>query len=70
MRLYLDAQFLIKLTLALNSAPLFWKLLVSQFILGKLECLLCSMSSLQVKTVACVDVVIFGTKIVPPNHIL
>jgi hypothetical protein len=43
-------SFLFKFTLVLNSV-LFWKLLVFEFILGKSETLLCSVSAPQVKIV-------------------
>jgi hypothetical protein len=44
-------SFLLKTTLVLNSALPLWKLLVSEFLLGILETLHCSMSALQVKIV-------------------
>jgi hypothetical protein len=49
-------SFLLKSTLVLNSALPFWKLLVSEFLLGTSETLLCSMSALQVKIVPLLDV--------------
>jgi hypothetical protein len=48
--------FLLKSTFVLNSALSFWKLLVSEFLLGISENLLCSMSALQVKIVPLLDV--------------
>jgi hypothetical protein len=48
--------FLLKSTLVLNSALLFWKLLVSEFLLGISETLYCSMSALHVKIVPLLDV--------------
>jgi hypothetical protein len=44
-------SFLLKSTVVLNSALPFWKLLVSEFMLGISETLHCSMSALQVKIV-------------------
>jgi hypothetical protein len=41
--------------LVLNSALPFWKLLVSEFLLGNSETLHCSISALQVKTVSLLD---------------
>jgi hypothetical protein len=49
-------SFLLKSTLVLNSALPFWKLLVSEFLLGISETLHCSMSALQVKIVPLLDV--------------
>jgi hypothetical protein len=49
-------SFLFKFTLVLQSYPLFWKLLVSEFLLGTSETLLCSMSALQVKIVPLLDI--------------
>jgi hypothetical protein len=51
----LDALFLIQVYL-LNSVLLFWKLLVSEFLLGISETLLCSMSASHVKIVPLLDV--------------
>jgi hypothetical protein len=48
-------SFLLKSTVVLNSAILFWKLLVSEFLLGISETLQCSMSALQVKIVSLLD---------------
>jgi hypothetical protein len=48
-------SFLQKYTVVLNSALPFWKLLVSEFLLGISETLHCSMSALQVKTVPLLD---------------
>jgi hypothetical protein len=46
---------LLKSTVVLNSALLFWKLLVSEFLLGISETLYCSMSAFQVKIVPLLD---------------
>jgi hypothetical protein len=46
-------SFLLKSTVVLNSALPFWKLLVSEFLLGISETLHCSMSALQVKMSLC-----------------
>jgi hypothetical protein len=48
-------SFLLKSTVVLNSALLFWILLVSEFLLGISETLHCSMSALQVKIVSLLD---------------
>jgi hypothetical protein len=48
--------FLFKFALVLNSALLFWKLLVFGFLLGRSETLLCSMSAPHVKIVPLLDV--------------
>jgi hypothetical protein len=48
-------SFLLMSTLVLNSALAFWKLLVSEFLLGTSETLLCSMSALPVKIVPLLD---------------
>jgi hypothetical protein len=47
--------FLLKSTVVLNPALLFWKLLVSEFLLGISETLHCSMSAFQVKIVPLLD---------------
>jgi hypothetical protein len=49
-------SFLLKFTLVSKSARLFWKLLVSQFLLGKSEIFHCSMSAPYVKIVPLLDV--------------
>jgi hypothetical protein len=49
-------SFLRMSTLVINSALPFWKLLVSEFLLGISETLLCSMSALRVKIVPLLDV--------------
>jgi hypothetical protein len=49
-------SFLYMPTLVLNSALQFWKLLVSEFLLGISETLYCSMSALQVKIAPPLDV--------------
>jgi hypothetical protein len=49
-------SFLLKFTLVTNSALLFWKLLVSEFLLGISEILLCSMSARHLKIVPLLDV--------------
>jgi hypothetical protein len=49
-------SFLLKSILVLNSALPFWKLLVSEFLLGISETLHCSMSAPQVKIVPLLDV--------------
>jgi hypothetical protein len=49
-------SFLLMSNLVLNSALPFWKLLVSEFLLGTSETLLCSMSALKVKIVPLLDV--------------
>jgi hypothetical protein len=49
-------SYLLKFTLVLNSALLFWKLLVSEFLLGISETLLCSVSAPHVKIVPLLDV--------------
>jgi hypothetical protein len=49
-------SFLLKFTLVSNSALLVWKLLVSEFLLGISETLLCSMSAPHLKIVPLVDV--------------
>jgi hypothetical protein len=49
-------SFLLMSTLVLNSPLPFWKLLVSEFLIGISETLLCSMSALQVKIVSLLDV--------------
>jgi hypothetical protein len=49
-------SFLLKSTLVLNSVVPFWKLLVSEFLLGISETLHCSMSALRVKIVPLLDV--------------
>jgi hypothetical protein len=49
-------SFLLKFTLVLKSALLFWKLLVSEFLLGISEILHCSMSAPRVKIVPLLDV--------------
>jgi hypothetical protein len=49
-------SFLIKSILVINSALLFWKLLVSEFLLGISETLHCSMSAPPVKIVHLLDV--------------
>jgi hypothetical protein len=48
-------SFLFKSTLVLNSAFPFWKLLVSELLLGISETLRCSMSALHVKIVPLLD---------------
>jgi hypothetical protein len=48
-------SFLLNSTLVLNSAIPFWKLLVSEFLLGISETLHCPMSTLQVKIVPLLD---------------
>jgi hypothetical protein len=48
--------FLLKFTLVSKSAPLFYKLLVSEFLLGKSGILDCSMSATHVKIVPLLDV--------------
>jgi hypothetical protein len=48
-------SFLPKFTLVSNSALQFWKLLISEFLLGISESLHCSMSALHVKTVPLLD---------------
>jgi hypothetical protein len=48
--------FLFKFTLVLNSALPFWKLLVSEFLLGMSETLQCSVSADHVKIVPLLDV--------------
>jgi hypothetical protein len=53
-RYRLDAPFLFKFTLVLNSV-LFWKLLVFEFLLGVSETFLCMVSALQVKSVPVLD---------------
>jgi hypothetical protein len=50
------ASFLLKYTLVSKSALLFWKSLVSEFVLGISESLHCSMSSPHVKIVPLLDV--------------
>jgi hypothetical protein len=65
--------FFIHVFLGSQSALLFWKLLLFEFLLGISETFLCSMSALQVKVatlsrcasaaVVCRDVDVFGTKI-------
>jgi hypothetical protein len=52
----LDASFLLKFTLVWNSALPFWKLLVSEFLLGISETLHCSMSAPHVKIIPLLDV--------------
>jgi hypothetical protein len=47
--------FLHKSTLVSNSTLPFWKLLVSEFLLGISETLHCSMSALEVKIVPLLD---------------
>jgi hypothetical protein len=47
--------FLFKFTLVLNSALLFWKLLVFESLLGISETYLCSISAPQVKIVPLLD---------------
>jgi hypothetical protein len=47
--------FLFKSTFVLNSAIQFWKLLVSEFLLGISETLHCLLSALQVKIVPLLD---------------
>jgi hypothetical protein len=49
-------SFLLKFTLVQNSARPFWKLLVSEFLLGISETLHCSMFSLHVKILPLLDV--------------
>jgi hypothetical protein len=49
-------HYLFKFTLVLNSVLMFWKLLVSEFLLGTSDILLCSMSAPQVKIVPLPDV--------------
>jgi hypothetical protein len=49
-------SFLIKFTLVSKSALLFWKLLVSEFLLGISEILHCSVSAPHVKIVPLLDV--------------
>jgi hypothetical protein len=49
-------SFLFKFTFVLNSTLPFWKLLISEFLLGVSETLLCSMSALHVKIVPLLDV--------------
>jgi hypothetical protein len=49
-------SFLLKSILVLNSALPFWKLLVSEFLLGISETLHCSMSALHVKILRLLDV--------------
>jgi hypothetical protein len=49
-------SFLLKFTLVLNSALLFWKLFVSEFLIGISETLRCSMSAPHVKIVPLLDV--------------
>jgi hypothetical protein len=49
-------SFLLKFTLVSKSARLFWKLLVSEFLLGISEILHCSMSAPRVKIVPLLDV--------------
>jgi hypothetical protein len=49
-------SFLFRFTFILNSALPFWKLLVSEFLLGISETLLYSMSALHVKIVPLLDV--------------
>jgi hypothetical protein len=51
----LDALFLHKSTLVLNSALPFWKLVVSEFLLGISETLHCSVSAPHVKIVHLLD---------------
>jgi hypothetical protein len=48
-------SFIFKLTLALNSVLLFWKLLVFEFLLGTSETVLCSMSAPQADIVPLLD---------------
>jgi hypothetical protein len=48
-------SFLLKFTLVSNSALPFWKLSVSEFLLGISETLLCSMSAPHVKVVSLLD---------------
>jgi hypothetical protein len=49
-------SFLLKFTLVSKSALLFWKLLVSEFVLSISEILHCSMSASHVKSVPLLDV--------------
>jgi hypothetical protein len=49
-------SFLFKFTLVLNSALPFWKLLVSEFLLGIPETLHCSMSAPHLTIVPLIDV--------------
>jgi hypothetical protein len=49
-------SFLLKFTFVSKSAPLFWKLLVSEFLFGISEILHCSMSAPRVKLVPLLDV--------------
>jgi hypothetical protein len=49
-------SFLLKFTLVSKSALLFWKLLVSEFLLGISEILHCSVSAPKVKIVPLLDV--------------
>jgi hypothetical protein len=48
-------SFLLKSTFILNSALSFWKLLVSEFLLGVSETWHCSMSAVQVEIVPPLD---------------
>jgi hypothetical protein len=52
----LDTLFLTQVTLVSKSAPLFWKLLLSEFLLGISEIFHCSMSAPRVKIVPLLDV--------------
>jgi hypothetical protein len=50
-------SFVLKFTLVSNSALLFWKLLVFEFLLCISKTLICLMSALHVKIVPLLDVV-------------
>jgi hypothetical protein len=52
---HLNALFLNQIYLVLHSVLLFWKLLIFEFLLGKSEILLCSISSPQVIIVPLLD---------------
>jgi hypothetical protein len=72
-------SFSLKSTVVLNSALLFWKLLVSEFLLGISETSHCSMFSSKncpsarcasAANVVCKDVDVFGAGNVRINHLL
>jgi hypothetical protein len=52
----IDALFFTQVYFGFRSAPLFWKLLVSEFLLGISEMLHCSVSAPRVKIVPLLDV--------------
>jgi hypothetical protein len=49
-------SFLLKFTMVSKSALLFWKVLISEFLLGISEIVYCSMSAPRVKIVPLLDV--------------